>query len=529
MRYERQCRNAGEVANFLASRSDVVSLRYPGWRSHPQHELACAQQSDFGSIISFDLSGGPQAASRFAEALRLFAISLSLGSTESLVLPPQFLQPRDLDAEEHAWTSVTDGTVRLSIGIEDSQDLISDIESALDEAQRVANVIDSEDDTPVMIREDRNDRESPCRLFRSSGFADTGGSYFIHNRNSDTAKIGVMCQGEVTALDGRAEYAKAARTTAAEPLADLSEFKRAEKLARRDAPAFFLVSADIKRRFADQRIPQIYLVQPSIEFTFSPDQLNGSVTYAEDSVHARQGEEMLRAALAEPLAGRLPHVGGLRPFSEPERRLDDRGNRRCVSGETPERYWPAAGVPEWEDDVGHAVAYEREHAGGHDPFGLYELHAGMNGDYVFSHFACIREGVVSVGVTPENVFEVRGRALTVDVVAATCRSGQSDEYVDAELRRNPKQLKEHRMSLTNRQNRFRPVCEEGSIRCRAGHAARGDSQRDPFALGLWGVRSRRMSRSLTCSDVSFPCSVPVLASFCPWRTPASYPTATTVG
>ncbi len=131
LRYERQCHNATALADHLASRPEVLRLRYPGLKSHPQHELARAQQHDFGSMIAFDLQGGPRAAQRFAEALNLFTISSSLGSTESLVLPPQLLQPSDFDARQLAWSAITESTVRLSVGIEDSHDLISDIEQAL--------------------------------------------------------------------------------------------------------------------------------------------------------------------------------------------------------------------------------------------------------------------------------------------------------------------------------------------------------------------------------------------------------------
>lgn len=131
LRYERQCQNAMAVANHLASRPEVAALRYPGLASHPQHELARAQQHDFGSMITFDLRGGPDAAKKFAEALCLFTITSSMGSTESLVLPPQLIQPRGLTAEQLAWSGITESTVRLSVGIEDGQDLIDDIEQAL--------------------------------------------------------------------------------------------------------------------------------------------------------------------------------------------------------------------------------------------------------------------------------------------------------------------------------------------------------------------------------------------------------------
>ena len=131
LRCERQCRNASVIAEHLVSRPEVSRLRYPGLAGHPQNDLARAQQHDFGSMIVLDLCGGAEAARRFVESLELFSIAASLGSTESLVLPPQFLQPRDFDEEQHGWSGITDATVRLSIGIEDVQDLLADIEQAL--------------------------------------------------------------------------------------------------------------------------------------------------------------------------------------------------------------------------------------------------------------------------------------------------------------------------------------------------------------------------------------------------------------
>ena len=131
LRYERQCQNAVALADFLSTRPEVSALRYPGLKSHAQHDLAREQQHDFGAMLAFDHRDGPEAAKKFAEALRLFSISASLGSTESLVLPPQLLQPRGMTAQQLAWSAITESTVRLSVGIEDSLDLISDIEQAL--------------------------------------------------------------------------------------------------------------------------------------------------------------------------------------------------------------------------------------------------------------------------------------------------------------------------------------------------------------------------------------------------------------
>jgi cystathionine beta-lyase/cystathionine gamma-synthase len=129
LRYERQCANALAVAQFLAEQPGV-KVHYPGLATHPQYELARAQLQDWGSIISIELADGERAR-RFAEALQLFAISASLGSTESLVQPGQLMRPRDMSEQERAWAGISDAMLRLSIGIEAVADLIADLKQAL--------------------------------------------------------------------------------------------------------------------------------------------------------------------------------------------------------------------------------------------------------------------------------------------------------------------------------------------------------------------------------------------------------------
>src|SRR5262249_13196302 len=100
--------------------------------THPQHALARAQMKEFGSIVTFDLRGGLEAGGRFAEALELFALTASVGSTESLIVAPQMMKGRDLTPEQLRQSAVGEGTVRLSIGVEDLDDLLADIQQALD-------------------------------------------------------------------------------------------------------------------------------------------------------------------------------------------------------------------------------------------------------------------------------------------------------------------------------------------------------------------------------------------------------------
>jgi cystathionine beta-lyase/cystathionine gamma-synthase len=131
VRWDAQCSNALRVAQHLATQPRVSRVRYPGLPCDPGHALARQQMQGFGTIVTFDLADGLEAGSRFAEALQLFAIAASLGSTESLVVPPALEQPRGMTAEQQAWSDIGPGTVRLSIGLEDIDDLIADLDAAL--------------------------------------------------------------------------------------------------------------------------------------------------------------------------------------------------------------------------------------------------------------------------------------------------------------------------------------------------------------------------------------------------------------
>jgi cystathionine beta-lyase/cystathionine gamma-synthase len=134
LRYERQCANALEVSRSLAGHPRVKRVFYPGLDTHPQHLLAKRQARDFGTVVSFELDGGHEQAACFADTLQYFSIAASLGSTESLVMPPQLLGGNEYTAEQRAASLITQGTVRLSIGLEDAEDLIADLRQALDKA-----------------------------------------------------------------------------------------------------------------------------------------------------------------------------------------------------------------------------------------------------------------------------------------------------------------------------------------------------------------------------------------------------------
>jgi cystathionine beta-lyase/cystathionine gamma-synthase len=134
LRYERQCANAMAVSEFLKSHPRVNSVHYPGLATHPQHLLARRQMRDFGTVVTLELRGGVEQGARFAEALQYFSISASVGSAESLVMPPQLLGGNEYTPEQRAVALIGRGTVRLSIGLEDAADLIEDLTQALAKA-----------------------------------------------------------------------------------------------------------------------------------------------------------------------------------------------------------------------------------------------------------------------------------------------------------------------------------------------------------------------------------------------------------
>jgi cystathionine beta-lyase/cystathionine gamma-synthase len=131
LRYEAQAASALGIARFLAGHPAVARVHYPGLPDHPRHALARAQMREFGSIVSFDLARGAEAVRPFIDALEFFAVTPSLGSVESLAMPSQLLKVRGLGVEMQAACGIGEGTIRLSIGIEDTDELIEDLDAAL--------------------------------------------------------------------------------------------------------------------------------------------------------------------------------------------------------------------------------------------------------------------------------------------------------------------------------------------------------------------------------------------------------------
>lgn len=131
LRMERHCSNALTVAQWLEAQNRVARVRYPGLPSHPQHALAREQMHGFGGMISFDLECDLAGTRRFLEALRIFALAESLGGVESLVEHPGIMTHASIPAANRARLGIGDSLVRLSVGVEDVQDLIGDLAQAL--------------------------------------------------------------------------------------------------------------------------------------------------------------------------------------------------------------------------------------------------------------------------------------------------------------------------------------------------------------------------------------------------------------
>jgi cystathionine gamma-synthase len=130
--------NAHAVANALVEHPAVLAVHYPGLSTHPGHAIAAGQQDGFGGMVSFTLAGGLEAAASVTEALECFTLAESLGGVESLVAHPATMTHSSMDAEARRTAGITDGMLRLSVGIEDSRDLVADLVRALDGVVRPA-------------------------------------------------------------------------------------------------------------------------------------------------------------------------------------------------------------------------------------------------------------------------------------------------------------------------------------------------------------------------------------------------------
>lgn len=126
--------NAEKVLAVLTRHDAVDTVYYPGLPDHPGHKIAAKQQAGFGAMLSFELKGGEAQLVAFLDALNYFSVAESLGGVESLVAVPATMTHRAMDAQARAEAGVHDTLIRLSVGIEDGEDLVADISAALDAA-----------------------------------------------------------------------------------------------------------------------------------------------------------------------------------------------------------------------------------------------------------------------------------------------------------------------------------------------------------------------------------------------------------
>jgi cystathionine beta-lyase/cystathionine gamma-synthase len=139
VRMREHARNAQIVAEFLATRDDVERVLYPGLASHPQHDLASRQMRGYGGMVSLVLRGDAERTFAFVKSMSLFSLAESLGGVESLVSIPARMTHGSIPAEERARRGITDSLVRLSVGIEDANDLVDDLRTALDATAQTAD------------------------------------------------------------------------------------------------------------------------------------------------------------------------------------------------------------------------------------------------------------------------------------------------------------------------------------------------------------------------------------------------------
>ncbi len=131
VRMDQHCRNAMAVATFLEKHAAVKKVIYPGLPSHPQHELAKRQMRNFGGMVSVVLKGNIETSRRFLERVKLFSLAESLGGVESLIELPAVMTHASIPAETRAQLGIADTLVRMSVGIEDAEDLVEDLRQAL--------------------------------------------------------------------------------------------------------------------------------------------------------------------------------------------------------------------------------------------------------------------------------------------------------------------------------------------------------------------------------------------------------------
>src|SRR5690606_21859218 len=132
VRMDRHCDNALKVATFLEEHPNVNFVKYPFLKSHPQYEIAKKQMSQGGSILAFEIKGGVEAGRNFLNAVKLCSLTSNLGDTRTIVTHPASTTHSKLSVEDRLVVGISDGLVRVSIGLEHQEDIIADLKQALE-------------------------------------------------------------------------------------------------------------------------------------------------------------------------------------------------------------------------------------------------------------------------------------------------------------------------------------------------------------------------------------------------------------
>ncbi|KAF5422759.1 MAG: methionine-gamma-lyase [Candidatus Methanocomedens sp.] len=131
LRMEKHASNAMEVAEFLEAHPKIGWVRYPGLPGHPQYDIAQKQMTGFGGMISFGIKGGIEAGQKLMNSVELCSLAVSLGAVDTLIQHPASMTHANVPVEVKAKTGITDDLVRISVGIEEAEDIIADLDQAL--------------------------------------------------------------------------------------------------------------------------------------------------------------------------------------------------------------------------------------------------------------------------------------------------------------------------------------------------------------------------------------------------------------
>jgi len=135
LRMEKHCQNALVIAKWLEEQEGLGEVRYPFLPSHPQYELATRQMSGGGAVVGFTLDGGLDQGKRFLDAIEMCSLTANLGDTRTIVSHPSSTTHAKLSEEERRAVRITPGLVRISVGLEDPEDVIADIRQALERSR----------------------------------------------------------------------------------------------------------------------------------------------------------------------------------------------------------------------------------------------------------------------------------------------------------------------------------------------------------------------------------------------------------